>query len=125
MMDLSHYDYSPLSKAELIMVAYNTIAPPDTPKLSLEEAGEVIDQNTSLVNCLGKVVQSEITSIASINNVDFRCEIRRFESDISQLVSLDHIVCALEERKRSNYPGWAFLKEKGIAKQIQELGRDR
>ena len=125
MMDLSHYVYLPLSKAELVMVAYNTIVPSGKPKLSMEDAMWVIENNTPLVNSLGRTVKSDVTSITSINGIDFICEIRRFESDISQLASLDMIVRALEARKRENHLGYAFLEDTGISEQIRELGKVR
>ena len=124
-MDVAHYVYSPLKRAELVMIAYNTIIPLDMPKMTIEESVDVIDKHTTLVNCMGKMQKSEITSITSINGIDFRCDIRPWESDISRLNHIDEIIQALEEGKRKNYPGYAFLEDTGISEQIRELGKDR
>ena len=124
-MDVAHYVYSPLKRAELVMIAYNTIIPSDKPKMTIDEAVEVIDRHTPLVKCLGEMKKSEITSIISINGIDFRCDIRPWESDISRLNHIDEIIQALEEGKRKNYPGYAFLEDTGISEQIRELGKVR
>ena len=63
-MDAAHYVYSPLKRAELVMIAYNTIIPLDMPKMTIEESVDVIDKHTTLVNCMGKMQKSEITSIS-------------------------------------------------------------
>ena len=110
-MDVAHYVYSPLKRAELVMIAYNTIIPSDKPKMTIDEAVEVIDRHTPLVKCLGEMKKSEITSIISINGIDFKCEIRNHYADISDLKNNDNILDELELAKKELYKGADFLAE--------------
>ena len=110
-MDAAHYVYSPLKRAELVMIAYNTIIPLDMPKMTIEESVDVIDKHTPLVNSLGEMKKSEITSIRSINGIDFRCEIRNYYTDISDLKNNDKILQELELAKKELYKGADFLVE--------------
>ena len=118
------YEYSPLTREELIMVAYNEIAPSGKPRMTIQEAVDVVKQHTPMVSCLGKMVRSKITSIDSINQVAFKCDINGNTADISSLDRCNEIILFLEQAKRERHKGYDFLEKVGIVDQIRNLGKE-